>query len=545
MLTTPIRVLVVEDDEDDFLIARRLLRDNRRASYEVTWAQTYAAGLASLRMTFDVCLVDYRLGPESGLSLIEQAIADGYQGPLILLTGYGDHDLDVEAMKAGASDYLAKAQLTPELMERVIRHSMERKAAEIALRRSEEQLRQSQKMEAIGSLAGGIAHDFNNLLCVILGYGKLLVDDLSTGHPMLVQLEEIQGAGMRAAALTRQLLAFSRQQVLAPRIVDMNEVVGGIENLLRRLIGEDIEFRSMGTAGLGRVMVDPGQMEQVIMNLAVNARDAMPDGGILTVETANVLLSQEAAAQLEGVSAGPHVMLSVTDTGGGMDAATQARMFEPFFTTKDIGKGTGLGLSTVFGIVQQSGGTIQVSSQVGQGTSFKVYLPVTEAQAPVSEQTSASAVDFASLCGPETVLVVEDEESVRVLVRAILCKYGYHVLDAQSGGNALVISHEYKGTIDLLLTDVVLPRMSGPDLALKLGVARPEIKVLFMSGYTTGAMLQQIHASGAPFLQKPITPEKLALGVRSVLDGAPNPHVAVLAPPHATAPSPRARKLHM
>ena len=515
----PIRVLLVEDDEEDYLLTRRLLKSYGRTSFEVVWVRGFDVALVEIRNKHDVCLVDYRLGPDSGLELIERAIAEGFRGPMILLTGKGAHDVDVKAMKAGAADYLVKGDITPQLMERVIRHSIERKEAEEALRQSAEQLRQSQKMEAVGSLAGGLAHDFNNLLSVILSYSRMLADGLEPGDPKRADLEAIREAGLRAASLTRQLLAFSRQQVLQPRIVDLNDVCAGMEKMLRRVIGEDVEFVSVAGPTLLKIMVDPGQMEQVIMNLAVNARDAMPTGGKLTIETANVLLSERDTLDHAGARPGPHVMLAVSDTGIGMDSATQARMFEPFFTTKEVGKGTGLGLSTVFGIIQQSGGAIWAFSKPGGGTVFKTFFPVTNvARSPSSPRPSEKAVEGKILPGSGTVLVVEDEERVRVLVCAILRKCGYIVLEAPSGGDALIVCEQHKEPIDLLLTDVVMPRMSGPQLAERLVVTRPTLKVLYMSGYIGGAShANGAHIAGAEFLQKPITPETLASRVREVL----------------------------
>ena len=516
----PIRVLVVEDDEEDFLLTGRLLRDGGRAGFDVSWARSFDAALEELRAPYDVCLVDYRLGAHSGLALIETAIARGFLGPMILLTGQGDHDVDVEAMQAGAADYLVKDQITPQLMERVIRHSIERKGAEVALRRSEEQLRQSQKMEVVGRLAGGIAHDFNNILSVILSYSDLLAAELETDGPMQGYVEEIKGAGLRAKELTRQLLAFGRGLVLQPRVVDLNEVVAGMEKMLRHVIGEDVELTSLPAPVRCKIMVDPGQMEQVIMNLAVNARDAMPQGGKLTIETAAIPRQEPGAAQRQGVKpSGPRVMLAICDTGTGMNEATQARIFEPFFTTKEAGKGTGLGLATVFGIVQQSRGTISVDSEPGKGTTFKVHLPA--ADGPVVARAAVSVLEAGTLRGSETILVVEDEEHVRVVARTILRKYGYSVLEAQSGGDALRLCEHHKSTIHLLLTDVVMARMSGLQLAERLLRVRPGIKVLYMSGYTDDSVVRHgVLDATISFIQKPITPEALARKVREALGSA-------------------------
>ncbi|OLC06010.1 MAG: hypothetical protein AUH41_13805 [Gemmatimonadetes bacterium 13_1_40CM_66_11] len=381
-------------------------------------------------------------------------------------------------------------------------------------RQLEAQLAQAQKMEAIGRLAGGVAHDFNNLLTVILSYSDLLLEDLPESAPNRDDIEQIRKAAQGASELTRQLLAFSRQQVLQPKIVDLNAAIAGIEKLLGRVLREDVQLRCTLAPDAGTVKVDPGQLEQVIMNLAVNARDAMPNGGRLTIETANVDMDETYAQAHPLAAPGRYVMLAVTDTGVGMDAATQARIFEPFFTTKEVGKGTGLGLATVQGIVQQSSGFIWVYSEPSHGTCFKVYLP--RVDAPVSKPEDAPG----DMRGTETVLVVEDMAAVRAVTCEMLRRFGFTVHDAADGTTALQLAQTLDRPIDLLLTDVVIPDVNGRDLAAQFQALRPRLKVLFMSGYTDDAVVRHgILQEGIAYLQKPFTPKSLVRKVREVLDG--------------------------
>jgi PAS domain S-box-containing protein len=381
----------------------------------------------------------------------------------------------------------------------------------------ENQLRQAQKMEAVGRLAGGVAHDFNNLLTAILGSADLVLDTLPPDAPEREDLDEIRKAAKRAGDLTRQLLAFSRQQVLAPQVLDLNALVANMEKLLRRLIGEDIELRAALAPDLGAVKADPGQLEQVIVNLAVNARDAMPQGGRLTIETASVELDQAYEEQHFAAQPGSYVLLAVSDTGTGMDAATLSHIFEPFFTTKEKGKGTGLGLATVYGIVKQSGGYVWVYSELGQGTSFKVYLPrVEQSSEPVAARKTPARV----VGGTETILLAEDEAAVRNLARRVLEKHGYTLLVAATGRDGVQVATQHAGPIDLLVTDVVMPEMGGRELAQRLTALQPGLKVLYLSGYTDDAIVHRgVLETGIAFLQKPFTADVLARKIREVLDG--------------------------
>ena len=379
----------------------------------------------------------------------------------------------------------------------------------------EDQFRQAQKMEAVGRLAGGVAHDFNNLLTVILSYTDMLVEGVSPQDPRAEDLSEIRKATVAAASLTRQLLAFSRQQVIEPRFVNLNDVVGSSEKMLRRLIGEDIEVQTRLSSAPLTVMIDPGQLEQVMMNLAVNARDAMPTGGMLTVETANVTLDAEYARDHWPVTPGSFAMLAMSDIGSGMDEQTRSRMFEPFFTTKPAGQGTGLGLATVYGIVKQSNGFIWVYSEPGKGTSFKIYFPLLD-QAP--EEYASKPHSEAIRSGTETILLAEDSTAVRLAARQILERFGYTVLEAANGTEALSTAQN-GAVIDLLLTDVVMPEMSGRELVDRFAKLRPNTKVLFMSGYTDDAIVRHgVLRPGTAYLQKPFSPDTLARKVREVLD---------------------------
>jgi PAS domain S-box-containing protein len=387
-------------------------------------------------------------------------------------------------------------------------------------RRLEQQLVLSHKLEAIGRLSGGVAHDFNNLLGVIIGYAEALQQDPAGNESYREAIDEILKAGHRAASLTQQLLAFSRKQVLEPKILDLNAVVGDIEKMLRRLIGEDIELKIISAADLGKVKADRGQIDQVIMNLAVNARDAMPRGGLLKIETCNVELREEDRKNRQYVVPGHYVMLAVTDAGTGMDAEVQSHIFEPFFTTKEMGKGTGLGLATVYGVIKQSGGYIWVESGPGRGASFKIYLPRVEGAA-LDQPESVAPRQKAH--GPRTILIAEDEASLRKLTSNTLKKLGYTVLEAPDAAEAIRIAGLLASKIDLLLTDVVMPGMSGRELAQRLAATRPETKVLYMTGYTDGAIAEHgVLEAGISILRKPFTQAQLMRSLDGIFESQPD-----------------------
>ncbi|HLK49430.1 MAG TPA: response regulator [Bryobacteraceae bacterium] len=477
----------------------------------------------ALSENWEVAISDFAVGDFGAIAALNLIQERGVDLPLIVVTGkIRDGDV-VAVLKAGAADHLTRSNLMR------LNAAVERELRAARLRRErnrlEEQFRQAQKMEAVGRLAGGVAHDFNNLLTVITGYSDLLLSGRDLKEAQRTALEEIRRSAERGGALTNQLLAFSRRQPLQTRMVHLNELVLQIERLLRRLIGEDIELITIPAAKPDVVSADPGRLEQVLMNLAVNARDAMPKGGKLTIETGVEDLSEAVLAKQLGVEPRRYVTISITDTGTGMDADTQSHLFEPFFTTKSASRGTGLGLATAYGIIRQSGGAIGFSSEVGAGTSAIVYLPM------VQERTETAAERGASderLTGVETILLVEDEARVRKLIVDVLTARGYQVLEATRGADAVRLCQLRCSQIDLAVVDVVMPEMSGPELVREITPLEPHMRVLYISGYTEEAMVHHgIEESGAAFLQKPFLPDVLARKVREVLDGrsssAPKP----------------------
>lgn len=516
-----LRALIADDSENDVLF---LLRALRKAGYEPVYERvsTAPAMKAALqRQTWDIVISDYEMPNFGGFEALQLLKESGHDLPFILVSAVVSEETAVAAMKAGAHDYIMKRNLVrlAPAIERELREAQTRgarKAAEEALRQSEEQLRQAQKIEAVGRLASGVAHDFNNILTVITGHSELLLRQLDADDPRRKNAEQIEKAAYRAAALTRQLLTFSRKQVIEPRVLKLNAIILNIEKMLRRLIGEDIEFCTVLDSAAGHIKADPGQIEQVIMNLAVNARDAMPNGGKLTVTTANTTLDKNQLKHFPDLCAGDYVMLTIADTGTGMSEEVKAHLFEPFFTTKPPGKGTGLGLATCFGIVKQSTGHINVHSELGRGTTFKIYFPQVQS---ALESPRVRIMPTEATGGNETVLLVEDEPVVRELAVATLREKGYTVVEAVNGEEGLRMARQHDGKIDLVLTDVVMPVMGGKEMADALRTSHPDTKVLFTSGYTEDAMGHHgVLRPGILFLQKPYMTATLARKVREVLD---------------------------
>jgi signal transduction histidine kinase len=461
----------------------------------------------------DVVISDAKAGEFGALQALRQIQDLRLDLPLIVVSGRMRDGEVLTVLKAGAADYLTRSNLMR------LNAAVEREIRSVKSRREgirlEEQFRQAQKMEAVGRLAGGVAHDFNNLLTVITGYSDLLLSGRDLKESQRTALEEIRRSAERGGALTHQLLAFSRRQPMETRTVHINGLVVQIEKMLRRLIGEDIELITVAGAASDTVVADPGRLEQVIMNLVVNARDAMPKGGKLTIETGTEQFNEAFSAQQMGVAPGPFVVIAITDTGIGMDQDTQSHLFEPFFTTKHPGRGTGLGLATAYGIIRQTGGAIRIQSELGVGTVARIYLPAS----PEQEATPDAPATMTPLSGGETILLVEDEARVRKLMVSVLQGRGYRVLEATRGEDALRLCKQHRGAIDLAVVDVVMPEMSGPDLMKQLVPLCRAVRVLYISGYTEEAMVHHgIPESGAAFLQKPFVPDQLARKVREVLD---------------------------
>jgi PAS domain S-box-containing protein len=647
MTDAPAKILLVEDDEDDFIIVRDLIFRIGGRRPRLEWVNNYSAGLAAVqRGEHDICLLDYRLGERTGLDLLRASQKFSHRPPMILLTGQGDHDTDIEAMKAGASEYLIKGQLNPDMLERAMRYAIVGKHAEQNLRRErdligrimetspvgivvtddsgkinfanhcaekilgltkavidsgaasvmgwrlpetegvlpvkkilplkktlesgqpvqdvchelifpdqrrlllsvnatpifdavrnidgmivtveditkrlalESQLRQSQKMECVGQLAAGVAHDINNILTIIQGHAGILLNSLPPNEDASRSLVQISTAAERAAGFIKHLLTFSRKQVFQTMVLDLNTVLRNMENMLPRMLGEQITLETRYGTGLLSVTADASMIEQIVMNLTVNSRDAMPKGGRLLIETTALKIGPEQIRKNSEARPGDFVCLTVTDTGCGMEPKVLQRIFEPFFTTKAVGEGTGIGLATVYGIVKQHHGWAEVTSKVGVGTTFKIYLPVAHSEAVVAAVSTSKPE--AIVGGRETILVVEDERNLLELVRTILEHYHYRILTASSGAEALLVWDEHHGQIDLLLTDMIMPGgMTGSDLAAGLKKRQPNLKVIFTSGYSAELVGKDMGKGGTPFLPKPYQPQQVARLVREVLGQAP------------------------
>lgn len=639
----PVRVLLVDDDEDDYVITRDLIARIGEHRYQLEWVDNYPDALRTIQIReYDVCLLDFRLGERTGLELLREAKRAGCRAPMILLTGQGDREVDVEAMKAGAADYLLKGQLSADTLERAMRYAIEGKHAEESLRRErdlirrimetspvgivmangsgkitfanhkaeevlglvrenipqgaynvlnwlpadlegnplggqpsplrqvletgqpvqdvniaiqllgrsvllsanaaplldasgkvdgmvvtvedttehlnlEAQLRQSQKMECVGQLAAGVAHDINNVLTVIQGHAGIMLNNVGQGGNMSKSLKQISAAAERAAKFIRQLLMFSRKQVFQTKVVDLDAVLHNVENMLSRLLGEDIVLETRYGGGLPCIEADTGMMEQVIMNLAVNARDAMPKGGKLTVAASCAFVDEEYARHNSESRPGEFVCLTVADTGCGMDHKVLQKIFEPFFSTKEAGKGTGLGLATVYGIVKQHRGWIEVESEVNVGTCFKIYFPGVDRKG--ESQTEFRAKPEPILGGTESLLIVEDEPGLREIVQAVMSEYNYRVTVAASGSEAMQIWDEQNGEFDLVLTDMIMPGgMTGLELVEELKKRKPDLKVIFTSGYSEELTGKDLRQDAKIFLAKPYLPSQLARLVRKCLD---------------------------
>ncbi len=506
----PIKILLVEDNPGDARLTKETLSEAAVGQFELACAERLDLALEHVAQhEIDVILLDLTLPDSSGLQTFERMHAQAPKIPTIVLTGMDVETLGIEAVQKGAQDYLIKGQVDTPLLVRSVRHAIERKLLE-------NQLLQSNKLESVGELAGGVAHEFNNLLTSIMGYTQLGITGLAPGDPVRSDLEAVLRSAERASKLASQLLAFSRQQTSEPKVFDLNQLVLNSGKLLRSVFDKDVEFVILLSPDLDLVSADPNQIDQVLMNLIVNARDAMPTGGKLVIETTNVNVDQ-AQADRWNCRPGRYISLTVNDDGIGMGEEVKRKVFDPFFTTKETGKGTGLGLSICYGIIKQNGGHIEVDSEIGNGTTFKIFLPFStqEVSSPPQNQERQDLPH-----GKETILLVEDEPMIRSLCMRVLYDNGYMVLEAANGEEALrLIQNHPAGMIDLLLSDVVMPQMGGIELAMCLREARPDIKILLTSGYTDEApFLSWSPNDRIPFLPKPFLPSALLSQVREALD---------------------------
>ena len=527
-MTSLLRVLHIETDPHDTDRIEALLTDGGLSCAIRRVESRHAFTSALNGGQVDLILAEFSMPEFDGGVALELAQQSAPDVPFIFVSSALTETACIEHMQRGATDCIPKeglARLVPSVR-RVLREQQARaarKQTEKALLQSEMQLRQLQKLEVVGRLAGGLAHDFNNLLTVIMGHSQVLLSEMEPDHPLRSRVEEMQNAGDRARILIRQLLAFSRKQPSGAKVQSLNATLSNIETMLRRLIGADIQLTLRLSVDDLRIKADPALIEQIVMNLVVNARDAMSTGGKLTIETASTELDHQPRYRVNPIPPGEYVKLSVSDTGFGMSSEVQEHMFKPFFTTKEEGKGTGLGLSTVFGIVTESGGGLDVISARGAGTRFDVYLPRVVSEIEVSTDEN---VPLQSVEGHETILLVEDEEDVRILIRDELRKLGYRIVEARNGVEACLVATPHIGKLKLLLTDIVMPGMSGTELARHLRVIKPELKLLFISGYTDDVGIGAGDPASA-YLQKPFTPEALASSVRELLDVEPTNRMRV------------------
>jgi two-component system cell cycle sensor histidine kinase/response regulator CckA len=514
-MKSPLRILHLEDDANDAALTQSTLQGGGIAC-ATNCVQTQAAFVSALELGgIDLILSDFTLPTFDGLSALKIAHARWPGIPLIFVSGTLGEERAVDSLKSGATDYVLKGHLS-RLVPAVLR-AMRDVEDRIEHKKLEAQFIEAQKMEVVGHLASGVAHDFNNILAVIMGYSDLIMSELEPDSPLRKYTDEIRHASERAAGLTRQLLVFSRKQTVQPVVLDLNVVVNELNKMLRRLIDENIALTIVPGKEIGRIKADSGYIGQVLMNLVVNARDAMPNGGRLTIATENVAFDKVDAHLRAGMIPGDYVMLTVTDTGTGMTDEVKRRLFEAFFTTKPVGKGTGLGLATCQTVVQQSGGRIEVQSELGKGTTFKIYFPRVE----LALDATTKIIQSGPLPrGTETLLVVEDESSVRHLARGVLAAQGYELLSASNGQEALHVARDHKGSpIRLVVTDVIMPQMGGKVMAEWLQATYPGLKILYTSGYTDDAIAQHgVLEQGVAFLSKPYTPAMLVRKVRAMLD---------------------------
>lgn len=508
-----LKILHLEDNDRDVELIENVIREEN-ISADIEVVDNREAFIQAIKKPYDLILADFTLPSLDGLNALAFVQKECPDTPFIFVSGTLGEEQAVECIKSGAIDYVLKNQLGRLIpsIHRALRESEERKVR----KQLEEQLFQTQKLDAIGRLAGGIAHDFNNQLTVISGFTDIALSKLKPEDPIRQDLEEIKNAGERSSHLTRQLLSFTRKQIEEKKLIDLNELILNMDKMLRRLIGENIEYSTIPDEKIGKVLADPSQIEHILVNLVVNGRDAMPDGGRLVIETSEVILDQEYVQAHTGVKPGEYVMVMVSDTGAGIPSEVKKHLFEPFFTTKGKGKGTGLGLATSHAIIKQNGGHIGVYSEEGHGSTFKIYLPLAK-----EEREVVSKKKEVVQAGTENILIVEDEEAVRKIITDMLSSNGYVVHVAEDGKAAIDKVAELKKNsqkIDLLLTDVVMPQMTGAELSGQIRKFNPEIKVLFMSGYTDTFVKQEMIGPGSYFIQKPLSVIKLTSKVREVLD---------------------------